>query len=111
MRLQRLRIPLEVRPVFVRVAPAAFAGFAVLGLFTAVVPGFLGQILGIDNPAIDGLVVFTVFAASTAGQTLLERAFGARALVAGAVGLIAGMGLLSWSRTSGSRYRSSESGS
>jgi MFS family permease len=94
VRLPHLRLPAEVRPVFVPAALAAFAGFAVLGLFTAVVPGFLGQILGIGDPAIVGLVVFAVFAASTVGQTLLERAFGNRALVAGLIGLIAGMGLL-----------------
>src|SRR5438105_3638422 len=40
LRLQLLRVPAEVRTVFVRAALAGFAGFAVLGLFTAVVPGF-----------------------------------------------------------------------
>ena len=94
LRVQRLRVPAEVRAVFVRAALAGFAGFAVLGLFTAVVPGFLGQILGIDDRAIVGLVVFTVFAASTVGQTLLARAFGSAALVAGSAGLLAGMGVL-----------------
>jgi MFS family permease len=94
LRLQRPHIPSEVRAAFVPAALAAFAGFAVLGLFTAVVPGFLGQLLGIDNAAIVGLVAFTVFAASTIGQTLLQPAFGRHALVAGCIGLVAGMGLL-----------------
>jgi MFS family permease len=94
VRLPRRRVPSEVRPAFVPAALAAFVGFAVLGLFTAVAPGFHSQILGIDNRATIGLVVFAVFAASTVGQTLLGRVFGARALVAGSIGLIAGMGLL-----------------
>lgn len=94
VRLQRLRVPSEMRGVFVRASLAAFAGFAVLGLFTAVAPGFLSQILGIENRAIVGLVVFSVFAASTAGQTVLIRILGQSALLAGCVGLIAGMGLL-----------------
>ena len=94
LRLQRLRVPVEVRAVFVRAALAGFAGFAVLGLFTAVVPGFLGEILGIDNRAIVGLVVFAVFAASPVGQAVLARLLGPSALVAGCVGLLAGMGLL-----------------
>ncbi len=94
VRLQKLSVPAEMRAVFVRAALAAFAGFAVLGLFTAVAPGFLGQILGITNRAIVGLVVFSVFAASTAGQTVLMRILGPKALLAGCVGLIAGMGLL-----------------
>jgi hypothetical protein len=87
-------VPAEVRAVFVPAALAGFAGFAVLGLFTAVAPGFLGQILGIASPATAGAVVFAVFAASTLGQTLLERAFGAGALVAGSAVLVVGMVLL-----------------
>jgi MFS family permease len=94
LRLQRPHIPSEVRTAFAPAALAVFAGFAVLGLFTAVAPGFLGQILGIENRAIVGLVVFSVFAGSTVGQTLLEGAFGPRALVAGCIGLVAGMALL-----------------
>jgi MFS family permease len=94
LRLRRPHVPSEVRAAFVPAALAVFAGFAVLGLFTAVAPGFLGQILGIGNRAIVGLVVFSVFAASTVGQTLLERVFGTRALVAGCIGLVAGMALL-----------------
>jgi MFS family permease len=92
--VQRPHVPVEVRAVFVPAALAGFAGFAVLGLFTAVAPGFLGQVLGIASPAAAGAIVFAVFAASTLGQTLLEGIFGARALVAGSVGLVAGMVLL-----------------
>ena len=77
-------------------ATCAFAATMLggLGLFTAFAPGFTDQNLGIDTRATVGLVVFAVFAVSTFGETLLERAFGVRALVAGSIGLIAGMGLL-----------------
>jgi predicted MFS family arabinose efflux permease len=92
--VRRPRVPTGVRAVFVPTALAGLAGFAVLGLFTAVAPGFLGQVLGIASPAAAGAIVFAVFAASTLGQTLLERVFGARALVAGSAGLVAGMVLL-----------------
>ena len=54
----------------------------------------MAEILSFDNRATVGLVVFAVFAISTFGEKLLERAFGVRALVAGSIGLIAGMGLL-----------------
>jgi MFS family permease len=94
LRLQRLRVPVELRPMFVRAALAASAGFAVLGLFTAVVPGFLGEILAIDNRAIVGLVVSAVFAASTVGQTVFARLLGPAALVGGCIALVGGMGLL-----------------
>ena len=42
LQIQRVGVPDEVRPTFVRAAVAGFAGFAVLGFFTAVSPLFLG---------------------------------------------------------------------
>jgi predicted MFS family arabinose efflux permease len=94
LRPQALRVPADVRAIFVRAALAGFAGFAVLGLSTAVAPAFLGQALGVKSHAVVGLVVFAVFAASAAGQLLLEVVPQAVALPAGCVALIAGMGLL-----------------
>jgi MFS family permease len=95
LRPQRLRVPAAVRPTFVRAALAAFAGFAVLGVFTAVAPAFLGKVLGVTNHAVIGLVVFSVFAASSVGQIALDRIPDkARALQLGCVGLIIGMALL-----------------
>jgi MFS family permease len=94
LRPQALRVPREIRATFVQAALAGFAGFAVLGLFTAVAPAFLGQELGVTNRAVVGLVVFAVFAASTAGQAALDLVPGSVGLPAGCGGLIAGMGLL-----------------
>jgi predicted MFS family arabinose efflux permease len=91
------RVPSSLRNVFVRAALAAVAGFAVLGLFTAVAPAFLGQDLGVTNRAAVGLVVFSVFAASTAGQAMLTLLPEDMALPVGCVGLIAGMALLALS--------------
>jgi MFS family permease len=93
LRPQALRVPASVRPIFIRAALAGFAGFAVLGLFTAVSPAFLGKTLHITNLAIVGLVVFAVFAASLAGQLAFD-AVGERSLPVGCAGLIAGMALL-----------------
>jgi predicted MFS family arabinose efflux permease len=97
LRARLPRIPSGMRSVFVRAALAGFAGFAVLGLFTAVTPDFLGQALGVTNRAAVGLVVFSVFAASTAGQAMLGLLPEDLALPAGCVGLIAGMALLALS--------------
>lgn len=72
--MQRLSVPPEVRGTFVRAAIGGFAGFAVLGLFTAVSPGFIGGVLGVDNHAVTGVVVFTVFAASATAQIALRAA-------------------------------------
>jgi MFS family permease len=94
LRPQRLQVPAEVREVFVPAAIAGFAGFMVLGLFTAVAPAFLAQVLGLSNHALAGLVVFAVFAASTAGQLALERVPQRRALPIGCLILIVGVGLV-----------------
>jgi MFS family permease len=92
--LQRPTIPAQVRTVFIRGAIAGFAGFAVLGLFTAIAPSFLGEILGVHNSAAVGAVVFAVFAASTLGQLALERIPRSRGLAIGCGGLVAGMAVL-----------------
>lgn len=91
---QALRVPREIRATFIRAALAGFAGFAVLGLFSAVAPAFLGQELGVTNRAVVGLVVFAVFTASTAGQAALDLVPRGSALPAGCVGLVVGMALL-----------------
>jgi predicted MFS family arabinose efflux permease len=97
LRARLPRVPSGLRNVFVRAALAAFAGFAVLGLFTAVAPAFLAQDLGVTNRAAVGLVVFSVFAASTAGQAMLTLLPEDMALPVGCVALIAGMALLALS--------------
>jgi hypothetical protein len=86
-----IAVPREIRGVFIQAAIAGFAGFAVLGLCTAVAPAFLGKSLGVGNDAVVGLVVLGVFAASTAGQVLLEVIPRAAALLAGCAALVVGM--------------------
>ncbi len=93
-RPQRLRVPAQVRGVFVPAAMAGFAGFAVLGLFTAVAPAFLGQILGLPDHALTGAVVFVLFASSTAGQLMLDRVPPRWAPPAGCLTLVVGVGLV-----------------
>ena len=68
LRVQWPAVPDAARAVFIRAAIAGFAGFAVLGLFTAVAPAFLGSIMGVHSHVVVGLVVFAVFGASTVGQ-------------------------------------------
>lgn len=92
LRPQRLRVPAEARPVFVRAVIAGFAGFAVLGLFTAVSPSFLSQVIGVRNHAVEGLVVFSLLAASTVGQVLSARLGERRALLGGSA--VLGVGAL-----------------
>jgi MFS family permease len=92
--VQRLSVPAEVRPVFITAATAAFAGFAVTGLFTAVVPSFLSKVIGIDNHAIAGAAAGSIFAASAIAQLSARRMPPARAVAIGCAILVAGMVIL-----------------
>lgn len=90
-RVQRLSVPAGVRATFVSAAIAGFAGFAVLGLFTALSPRLLSEVLGVRNPAVEGLVVFIVFAASATAQVGLRRLPEDRAVSLGCAALVVGM--------------------
>lgn len=94
LRPQGMYVPAQVRGVFAPAALAAFAGFAVLGLFTAVAPSFLAEYLNVDNLAVSGAVVLSVFLASTVGQFLMSRVGPARALPLGCAVLVAGLALI-----------------
>ncbi|GES28083.1 MFS transporter [Streptomyces angustmyceticus] len=97
LRPQGLRLPPEVHGVFTPSAVAAFAGFSLLGLFTAVAPSFVGETLGVHNLAVAGLIVFTVFLGSTLGQSLTERIGVRRALPGGCLVLVVGLLLVATS--------------
>lgn len=87
---------------YLAAAAAGFCAMAVLGLFTSLVPGFVGGTLHHPSRALAGLIVFTVFGGAAAGQVLTGR-LTARArwrigLIAQAVGmsvLVLGMYLTS----------------
>jgi MFS family permease len=91
---QRIAVPADLRGAFTRAAIAGFAGFAVLGLFTAVSPAFLSGVLHNPNRALVGVAVLVLFLGSTAGQVLSVRLSERRAMIAGCAALIAGMVLI-----------------
>jgi MFS family permease len=88
---QRLSVPPEVRTVFVTASTAAFAGFAVTGLFTAVAPSFVSDVIGIRNHAVAGAIACSIFAASAAAQVLAGRIEAQRAVALGCAVLVVGM--------------------
>ena len=92
--LQRLSVPPEVRPVFMTAATAAFAGFAVMGLFTAVAPSFVSGVIGISNHAVAGAMASSIFAASAISQLWARRIAPARAVAVGCAILAVGMTML-----------------
>ncbi|MDQ1697561.1 MAG: hypothetical protein QOJ03_2914 [Frankiaceae bacterium] len=91
--VQRLGVPPSLRAIFIQAGTAGFAGFAVLGFFTAVSPAALA-LLGHHDPFLTGLVVFAVFAASAAGQVVSIRPAVRTALLAGTAILIVGIALV-----------------
>jgi MFS family permease len=91
---QRLSVPAEVRSVFVIASLAAFAGFAVTGLFAAVAPSFLTDVLGIGNHAVAGAVVWSIFASSAVAQIFANRMPPHRAVAIGCAILVVGMLIL-----------------
>jgi MFS family permease len=91
---QRLSVPAEVRQVFITGATAAFAGFAVTGLFTAVAPSFVAEVIGIDNHAVAGAVACSIFAASAVAQLSARRMPTQRAVAIGCAILVVGMVIL-----------------
>jgi MFS family permease len=94
IRLQRLSVPPPVRPIFIVAGLAAFAGFAVTGLFAAVAPAFVAEVIGIDNHALAGLIAGSIFAASAAAQIVAVRIAPRRAVALGCVILVIGMVVL-----------------
>ncbi|WP_328393099.1 MFS transporter [Streptomyces sp. NBC_00390] len=91
---QGVSVPPEVKGVFVPSSVAAFAGFALLGLFTAVAPSFVATTLDVHNLAVTGAVVFSVFLASTIGQSLTQKVGARRALPIGCGVLVVGLMLV-----------------
>jgi MFS family permease len=92
-RPQRLGVPVEARAAFVPAAAAAFAGFAVSGLFVAVSPAFLA-LLGHHNPALTGLVISAMFATATAGMLISGALSHRNAMLAGTGLLIGALAIL-----------------
>lgn len=97
LRPQALAVPADVRAVFVSAATAGFAGFAVVGLFTAISPRILSDVLGIANHAVAGFVAFLHLGSSALAQLGLRRLPTDRALDAGCALLIVGIVLVGFS--------------
>lgn len=91
---QRLRVPGEIREVFLRSAMAGGAGFAVLGVLTAVTGILLRTELDRSNPALTGFVVFLAFACTAVGQLIVRRVPGPAATTAACLALIVAAALV-----------------
>jgi MFS family permease len=86
LRFAGLGIPERGRGEFIAAAVAAFVAFALLGLFSSLVPGFIGGVLHQDSHAVEGAVVFLLLAVGTVTQVTLSR-FSSRRVVLAGLGL------------------------
>ncbi|MFH9090083.1 MFS transporter [Streptomyces sp. NPDC017673] len=97
-RPQRISVDHGDRAGYTAAAAAGFASFAVFGLFTSVAPGFVAGALHHPSRALAGLIVFAVFGAAAAAQSLTtrlttaaKRRLGLLAQAAGVATLVIGM--------------------
>ena len=94
LRFAGLGVPERGRSEFLAAAVAVFAAFAVLGLFSSLVPGFIGGVLHQGSHAVQGAVVFLIFATGTVTQIALARISSRRVALAGLGLLLAALGLI-----------------
>lgn len=91
---QRLSVPAEIRATFITAGTAAFAGFAVMGLFTSVSPSFVAGVIGISSHAVAGAVASSIFLTSVTAQLLGRRTAPPRAMALGCALLVIAMVML-----------------
>jgi MFS family permease len=83
LRLAGLGIPERGRSEFIAAGAAGFAAFALLGLFAALAPTFLGTVLHENSHAVQGGVVFLLLAVGAVTQVALFRFDSRRVVLAG----------------------------
>jgi MFS family permease len=93
LRFAGLGIPERGRGEFIAAGAAAFAAFALLGLFSALAPTFLG-VMHEHSHAVQGAVVFLLFGVGTATQLVASRYPGRGVVVAGLGLLLAALALI-----------------
>jgi MFS family permease len=94
LRFAGLGVPERGRDEFIAASVAAFAAFALLGLFSSLVPGFIGGVLHQTSHAVQGGVVFLLMAVGTVTQILLSRFNGRRVVLSGLGLFLAALALI-----------------
>jgi MFS family permease len=94
LRFAGLGIPERGRGEFIAAGVAAFAAFALLGLFSSLVPGFVAGQLHQGSHAVQGAVVFLIFAVGAVTQVALSRLRGPRVVLGGLGLFLAALALI-----------------
>ena len=94
LRFAGLGIPRVGRSEFIAAGIAGFVAFSLLGMFTALAPSFLGDVLDEHSHAVGGAVVFALFGTAAATQLLLSRFPSRTVIVSGLTVLLAALALI-----------------
>lgn len=90
----RLGVPRALRAAFVAPAAAAFASFAVIGYYAALIPGVLADALDAPSPALGGAVVALLAVLGAAAAVLGRHLSSRTAMLSGGALLLPALGLL-----------------
>ena len=93
LRFAGLGIPERGRGEFIAAGVAAFAAFALLGLFSSLVPGFIAGQLHQGSHAVQGAVVFLLLAVGAITQVAVSR-LDSRRVVLGLILFLAALALI-----------------
>ncbi|UXY24821.1 MFS transporter [Streptomyces cynarae] len=98
----RVRVPREARPTFLASVPGLVAGWAVTGLFLALTPSLVSNVLHVRSGAAGGLSIAALFLANSVGgfwsvrhKARLATLLGAVLLTLGASGLAVAIAVVS----------------
>ncbi|MFI0468954.1 MFS transporter [Saccharopolyspora sp. 5N102] len=91
LRVQRLRIPGEIRGQFVLGSLGAFASWAVAGLYLGLGGSIAKELLQVNNHLVVGLVILSMQGVGGVAQLVFTRMSNVTASVTGSTALIAGM--------------------
>src|SRR5579862_3904904 len=94
LRFAGLGLPERGTDEFIAAGAAGFAAFALLGLFSSLVPGFIAGQLHQDSHAIQGAVVFLLLAVGAVTQLAASRFSSRRLVLAGLVLFLAALALI-----------------
>jgi MFS family permease len=94
LRFTGLGIPRAGRNEFIAAGVAGFASFSLLGMYTALAPSFLGDVLHVHSHAVGGAVVFALLATAAVTQLLLARFPSRTVIVFGLTGFLAALALI-----------------
>jgi MFS family permease len=94
LRFTGLGIPARGRGEFIAAGVAGFAAFALLGLFSSLVPGFIAGQLHQGSHAVQGAVVFLLLAVAAVTQIAVARLRSSRVVLAGLGLFLAALALI-----------------